>query len=110
MPRIIMEANTLRIITKANTLSIMKDANIRIIIKANMFRIITQSSTLRIMKDASKLSIMKDASTVAYTYSYRNLVTTLNFPCSVRRSISAHWKMSEGGRREETDVSLSAVK
>jgi len=61
------------------------------------------------MKDASKLSIMKDASTVAHTHSYRNLVTTLNFPCSVWRSISAHWKMSEGEGIEETDVSLSAV-
>ena len=81
---------------------VMKDANTpRIIIEAN---------THRIMKDASKLSIMKDANTLAYTYSYRNLVTTLNFPCSVRRSISAHWKMSEGEGREETDVSLSAVK
>jgi hypothetical protein len=62
------------------------------------------------MKDASQLSIMKDANTVAYTYSNRNLVTTLNFPCSVWRSISAHWKISEGEGREETDVSLSAEK
>jgi len=89
----------------------MKDANtLRIIMQANTLRIITQANTLRIMKDASKPSIMKDASTVAYTYSYRNLVTTLNFPCSVWRSISAHWKMSEGEGREETDMSLSAVK
>ena len=103
--------NTLRIIMEANTLRIMKDASIlRIIIKANTFRVIKQANPLRIMKNASRLSIMKDASTVAYTHSYRNLVATLNFPCSVRRSISAHWKMSEGGGREETDVSLSAVK
>jgi hypothetical protein len=78
--------------------------------EANTFRIIKQANALRIMKDASRLSIMKDASTVAYTYSYRNLVATLNFSCSVRRSISAHWKISEREGREETDVSLSAVK
>jgi hypothetical protein len=97
-----MEANALRIIMKANTLRIMKDAStLRIITKANTFRIITQSNTL---------SIMKDASTMAYTYLNRNLVTTLNFRCSVWRSISAHCKISEGEGREETDVSLSAEK
>jgi hypothetical protein len=99
---IIQQNNTLRIIVQANRL--------RIVMKANTLRIILQANMLRVMKDARRPSIMKDASTVAYTYSYRNLVTTLNFPCSVRRSISAHWKMSKGEGRKETDVSLSAVK
>jgi rRNA processing protein Krr1/Pno1 len=103
------DANRLRIIMEANTLRILKDATtLRIIIKANTFRIITQAKTHKIMKDARKLRIMKGASTVAYTYSYRNLVTTLNFPCSVRLSISAHWKMTEGEESERKQMCHSA--
>jgi hypothetical protein len=64
-----------------------------------------------IIRYADTLGIIKHANTVAHTHihRYRNLVTTLNFPCSVRSPISVHWEMGEVKEREEADVSLSAV-
>jgi hypothetical protein len=90
----------------------VKHANMLLLIKrVNTARILILRNMFVIIKYAGTLGIIKHANTVAriHTYAYRNLVTTLNFPCSVQSPISVHWEMGEAKAREETDVSLSAV-